>query len=71
MIKKMIKKKTIAAVGHQEGRLLILETPHLLGDLGKAEVSWGSASHLVGKKNKQTVLLWIPKDLGRNQKERK
>ena len=31
----------------RKGVLLILETPHLLGDLGKAEVSWGSASHLM------------------------
>lgn len=31
----------------RKGVLLILETPHLLRDLGKAEVSWGSASHLV------------------------
>ena len=45
----MMKKKTVTQLEIRNGGFLILETPHLVGDLGQAVVSWGSAYHLVEK----------------------
>lgn len=48
----MMKKKTVTPLEIGKGGFLILETPHLLGGLGQAVVSWGSAYHLVEKRSR-------------------